>query len=1167
MKYIPKKKECSIIYNKKLKNIWGDKMKSHLYKLFITSLICTLFLSFMGTVSYARTKTIRVGYFEFDNYYEIDNVGDLSGYGYEYLQELLEYTDWEYEYVFASWEECLKMAETGEIDILGFAVKTEYRQSVYEYSDLPIGYTHAKLLVPIDSDYAYDDFEHYNGMRVGMIKGNAKNASFQTFKQKNSFVTTDITFDSDVEMYEALESKEIDAVLISNIYDGDNLKVVSTFDTTPYYYVTKKGNTELLAEINEAMYKLTNDNPQINEQLYQKYYETSGVNSIALTREELEYIKSLDSVTVALAPTRSVLSNYNDNKFGGITYSLMELISEKSGIEFEYIELQPAERAIDCINNSDAQIVAPIMRSAVTEISKEITLISTELPSNLVFVGRMGESLDTKEKFHIVLPKSFINAELPLYAMYPKGYVTYLDSNFECFEAVASGKADVTIENIYVAYNNLRSPRMDGLEILNSYTLNETFSLALSKEDDSLLGSVLSKVIDTISNEEYNEIIQTNTVSEGYKMTLADYIYKFESTFVLAAVLFVLMIAFIIYRQIHFMTVQEANHKLIDALEEKDRNASEVARLEAQRIADMRYQEELQKMLETDTLTGIYNKQGFYNKAREILSHNPDKQYLIVQWDLNRFKIFNDILGIKAGDKLLKDLAVLLESLSGEHELCARLQADHFVELYDVNKFNIVRIMNRMEQWFDVYPIDFELTFCVGVYIIDDPSVDIGIMCDRALLALYKTKNLFGSNYAFYDDELRDRLVAEQEIVSDMATALEEGQFEVYFQPQYSYITNELVGAEALVRWNHPEKGMISPGLFIPIFERNGFVMLLDQYIWEKVCQYLQKWQQDEEYPPISISVNISRHDIYNCDLVGVLSGLIEKYNLPPECLKLEITESAYVENPEQLIGIVDMLQQYGFTLEMDDFGSGYSSLNTLKDVPVDVLKLDMRFLNSSNAARGGNILSSVMRMAKWLDLVVIAEGVETKENADFLSSIGCNYMQGYYFARPMKATDFEKLLKESITNDMKRKPTMHNIVPLEEVWQPDSQLSMLFNTFVGGAALIEYSKDSVEIIRYNEKFLKTMHVNTMNYEQYRRNMLDRMSEEDKQKFVALLTKTVETKEESQGDIYLNPDKFKNIPGMWVRGTATFLADNGESQLFYLMVEDVSELYELRKAQ
>ncbi|MEG1028019.1 MAG: EAL domain-containing protein, partial [Oscillospiraceae bacterium] len=245
---------------------------------------------------------------------------------------------------------------------------------------------------------------------------------------------------------------------------------------------------------------------------------------------------------------------------------------------------------------------------------------------------------------------------------------------------------------------------------------------------------------------------------------------------------------------------------------------------------------------------------------------------------------------------------------------------------------------------------------------------------------------------------------------SSMGTALEKRQFQVHFQPKFDVKSNKPYGAEALVRWIDPEKGMIFPGDFIPIFERNGFISKLDFYVWDCVCQNISKWNSQGK-TPMPVSVNVSRVNLYNPNLVDVFLELIKKYNIPAWQLNLEITESAYTQNTELVLQTTEKLQKNGFVVMMDDFGNGYSSLNILKNIPVDVLKIDTKFLPEKNDIRAERILASVIKMAKCIGIPVIMEGVETKEQTSFLESLDCDYIQGYYFARPMPLEEYEDLM------------------------------------------------------------------------------------------------------------------------------------------------------------
>ncbi len=347
-------------------------------------------------------------------------------------------------------------------------------------------------------------------------------------------------------------------------------------------------------------------------------------------------------------------------------------------------------------------------------------------------------------------------------------------------------------------------------------------------------------------------------------------------------------------------------------------------------------------------------------------------------------------------------------------------------------------------------------------------------MFDRASIAANSIKGKYDSYIATFNNSMRLELLHEQQIINDMYEALESGQFVPWFQPQYNHATGALIGAEALVRWKKNDT-FVSPAEFVPIFERNGFIYEMDQYIWDQTCKLMRRWL-DEGRAPLPVSVNISRCDVFHKHFVNIISGIVDKYNLPYDLIRLEITESAFSKSTTQITEKITQLIDLGFTVEIDDFGSGYSSLNTLKDVPASILKLDMKFFeNTSNTQRSGNIIESVVRMAKWLGMSVIAEGVEEKEQADYLKSIGCYYIQGYFYAKPMPVTEYEKLLdscniKEHELIKMKTIDTLNN----NEFWNPKSMETLIFNSYIGGACIFEYDTvtQRTELLRINDQYL-----------------------------------------------------------------------------------------------
>ena len=412
-----------------------------------------------------------------------------------------------------------------------------------------------------------------------------------------------------------------------------------------------------------------------------------------------------------------------------------------------------------------------------------------------------------------------------------------------------------------------------------------------------------------------------------------------------------------------------------------------------------------------DELTGIYNKQAFYAKTKEMLLDNPDKNFDLLRINIERFKVLNDLFGESTGDKLLRYIGKFLKEINLPLCVSGRLYADNFVVCYEAGKGDSRRMINTLQMVADSFAINNRTILSFGLYRIDDKTLPVSVMCDRANMALWKAKGNFKNPYCEYDEKMRQQVLKEQKIINAMEMAIQNKEFTLYLQPKYNIEKGTIIGAEALVRWISLENGFISPGDFIPVFENNGFVYEVDKFIWEESCRYLRKWL-DEGLEVHPISVNVSRIDLYDPKLVQHLVDLREKYQLPSQYLELEITESAYTEDPEQIITITRQLREAGFVILMDDFGTGYSSLNMLKDIQIDVLKLDMGFLKSSDySAKGGNILTAILKMAESLKMQTIAEGVETKEQVEFLKSIGCKYVQGFYYSKPLPVDEFEKLI------------------------------------------------------------------------------------------------------------------------------------------------------------
>ena len=418
-------------------------------------------------------------------------------------------------------------------------------------------------------------------------------------------------------------------------------------------------------------------------------------------------------------------------------------------------------------------------------------------------------------------------------------------------------------------------------------------------------------------------------------------------------------------------------------------------------------------VLEQDELTGFYCAAAFYHRCDELFAER-NTEYDMIVLDINRFKLINEVFGRKAGDALLIRMALFLMGIpDAEQGIFARISADTFCMLMPSELRFYEKLKNELPGFTNAYPLPIRVQARIGVYAVGQERIPAEQICDRARLALDFARARGESGIAFYDQKLHEKLIRENEILDRIDDALKNHEFQVYLQPKVDIATGKTIGAEALVRWLDPERGMISPNDFIPLLEKEGYVYRVDCYIWDETCRFL-KMQKDAGLPTVPVSVNVARGDLYEKDFLEVLDRILEKYEIAPQMLHLEIIERAYVKDSEYVFQVLTKLRKRGFLIEMDDFGIGESSLSMVAGMPVDVLKLDRCFLIADlEDKRHIAVIRFIVRLAEMLEMKIIAEGVETQEQAKLLLDMGCPYAQGYYYGRPQPAAEFFKDLAE----------------------------------------------------------------------------------------------------------------------------------------------------------
>lgn len=409
----------------------------------------------------------------------------------------------------------------------------------------------------------------------------------------------------------------------------------------------------------------------------------------------------------------------------------------------------------------------------------------------------------------------------------------------------------------------------------------------------------------------------------------------------------------------------------------------------------------------TDKLTGLYNRGAFFHFAKEMIAAQPEDEYTVILSDIEYFKRINERFGEEQGDALLQFTGRILQKQNNVNALFARFSGDQFVGILrkpkDVDSFQPASIEPSIQQFYDEAPVEhFRIQF--GIYENVDKRLPISIMCDRAMAALKTIKHQYGKDFAFYTVQLQQRLSREQRIQDSMEEAISTHQFEVYYQPKHDAVTSEITGAEALVRWNHPVYGFMSPAEFIPLFERSGFIAKLDEYVWNQVCADVATMLRDG-IRVVPISINVSRKDLASEKFLSILRAPLEKYQFDPKLFHMELTESVYMENAEILAPLLKKIQEIGIKIELDDFGSGFSSLGILSKLPVDIIKLDISLVR--NLETQPAIVDSIIKLMHILGYETTAEGVDNEDQLQHLRKVGCDHIQGFYFSKPLTLTGF----------------------------------------------------------------------------------------------------------------------------------------------------------------
>ena len=562
------------------------------------------------------------------------------------------------------------------------------------------------------------------------------------------------------------------------------------------------------------------------------------------------------------------------------------------------------------------------------------------------------------------------------------------------------------------------------------------------------------------------------------------------------------------------------------------------------------------------SLESLYVKDRFFEEAEKYIKNIEPNTHCMMAIDVEHFRLYQAIYGEEKAKILLREIANVLKQFQTEYGgVAGYLELDDFavVTVYDKEVLSLlqqkIRMLIRSQNSSTGYPPAY------GIYVITDTSESIASMYHCATVALSYVIGNYTSHSMEYYPDMDGKAEAEVRLLTEIQEGIEKDEFTFYIQPQYDINKQKIVGGESLVRWISAKRGFVSPGEFIPLLEKNGFIADLDQIIWEKVCKWLRACI-DKGYEPVPISINVSRMDIFALDVPEFLVGLINKYEISPELIKIEITESAYAEEGDVIIQTANALKEHGFLVMMDDFGSGYSSLNMLKSMPVDVIKMDMRFLEINEQEeddKGIGIIESVVNMARQMRIPIVVEGVETKTQENLLRKVGCVYTQGYFYYRPMMQDSFEELISDERNLDhngfwYRQAESVH----LREFLDDNLFTDSVVNNILGPAVFYDMYENMIEITRVNSPYFALAGIAPDEEESYRKRFWNSVRDDDRQLLYSIFSDAYEKQSEgASGYIHFVRRDGKIL---WVNIKVFFLREKDGHKLFYASLRDMTEL-------
>ncbi len=945
--------------------------------------LCLSAASLPATVCAEEKRTVKVAFFPMNGYHEKGEDGSYTGMDAEYLKALCNYTNWKIEYVECKdWDAALKLVADHKADLVGSAQYSAERAAAYQYADLSSGYTFGIIATNPDSSLAYEDFEAMKEATFGMVRTYVRREEFLGYLADNGISSPRIReYDSTADLQDALDRGEVDALVHTFMEIKTGQRLIGRFAPRPFYYISWPGNDDVMRELNNAIADLKMNEPELETQLMNRFFQDKLDKTIVFTLDEKEYLKQKRQINVGYFDSYYPFVYEEDGECKGLTKEMLEGSAAFTGLSLSWKRIENPEDAQTALENGEIDVMSYCVHSEGAAADYGLTKTKYYVQVPLVLVMKERTELNSVKTLATV---DYLSEKVTDIPELEGISVQMYDTPQECLETLKDGKADAVLCDGYLTEYLLNAQmRYYDLEIKSVLNYGLGISMTVRSDNTELTG-ILNKTILTIDARAIGDYMLESNV---YSLASVG-IFIQEHSFLIISLLLLIII----------FTILVALHMIRDS-------------------------RKIQNLMYKDVEIDIGNLNYLlYTGEKNLLSERPAHQYAAVYLNIAHFQHYKVIYGWNNGQKLLAAIAeALSQCVNQKGEVCAKADGDHFAFLLSDGNGEILERVRKIKQFIDerlFQEIENRIEIQIGICFIPPDSDDLRGAIECASQAIDFLKGTSGESIKVYDESLEAALKERHEREKLLDSVDVDENFVTYYQAKVDVNTEEIVGAEALVRFLDPTAAgaVRSPGFFISYYEQTGKVTEVDFFVLRCACRMLRR-RIDNGEKVVTISCNFSRMHFIKPDFARRFEKVLNEYGIPKELIEVEITETLIMEEMQEKIAkqTLDDLHKKGVRLSIDDFGSGYSSLGVIEKIPASVIKLDRSFLlNQKDRARQVKIMKSIVDLADELGSQIVCEGVETDADVELMREIGACVAQGYRYSKPVSEESFEERLSQS---------------------------------------------------------------------------------------------------------------------------------------------------------